>query len=57
MGRTEVLKVSTKTKGGASHSGAPVGRRLAAKDIGAFAIEEIIRANHKGRPKQKVKIK
>ena len=54
IGRTEVLRVSTKTRGGLNQSGAPVGRRLAAKDLGAFVIEEIINASHKGKPKQKV---
>ena len=54
IGRTIVLRVSTRTRKGFSQSGAPAGNRPAAKDVGAWRILDIIRPSHRGRPKDRV---
>ncbi len=54
-GRTEILIVSIKTRKGFNHVGAPPGRIPAKKFEGEFEIEDIIRANHNGNAKLKVK--
>ena len=53
--RTEILIVSVKTKKGFNQSGAPLGRKWATKDLGAWTIALIINLNQRGRPKDKVK--
>lgn len=54
MGRRHILMVSINTKKGFNQSGAPAGRRWAAKDEGDHVIEVRIRESHKGRPKVRV---
>ena len=54
IGRSKILTVSISTKKGFNQSGAPEGRRPAAKEDGAFTIEERIRANHIGSPNLRV---
>jgi hypothetical protein len=57
IGRTRILIVSTITKKGLSHQGAPAGKRCAVKDTGLWVAPERIRDNHRGKPKDNVKIK
>jgi len=57
MGRTLILRVSIITKKGFSQFGAPPGRRLAVKDIGAWVALDRIKDNHRGRPRDRVIIK
>jgi len=57
IGRTEILVVSIRTKKGFSQNGAPPGRIPAAKSDGEFTTDDRIRANHKGRARDKVKYK
>jgi len=54
IGRTAVLRVSTSVRKGFNQAGAPAGRSAAKKDVGANVKEEIIKANHNGKPKVKV---
>ena len=53
--RTEILIVSVKTRKGLSQSGAPLGKKCATNDLGAWVIALIINLNHKGRPNERVK--
>lgn len=55
IGRTAVLSSSIITKKGFSQSGAPPGRKWAIKCLGLWAADEIIRANQRGSPKERVK--
>lgn len=57
IGRTENLIVSTKTKNGFSHAGAPLGRREATNLIGREEMEERIRLNQRVRPNDSVNIR
>ncbi len=57
IGRTEILVVSMSTKNGFSHLGAPPGK-IAAKNFGMdIEIDDIIRANHSGKARLKIKNK
>jgi len=56
-GRTKVLMVSIITKKGFNQSGAPPGSRAAANLEGFNVNDDIISANHKGRAKDRVKIR
>lgn len=49
--------VSMRTKNGFSQSGAPPGKRLAAKVLGLWAILEMMRESHKGKPRATEKIR
>jgi hypothetical protein len=57
MGRTIVLTVSIKIKNGFNHAGAPPGKSDAKVVEGLYDALDKINLNHKGRPKEKVKIK
>lgn len=57
INRTEILRVSVTTRNGFSHSGAPLGRRWATKDFGAWVKALIINLNQRGRPRDRVKIR
>lgn len=57
INRTEILKDSVSTRNGFNHSGAPLGRRWAIKDFGAWVKALIIKLNHRGRPMAKVNTK
>lgn len=50
IGRTRILNVSTKTRKGFNHAGAPPGKREAAADEGDFITPERIIPIHIGRP-------
>ena len=54
IGRTEILVDSIITKNGFSQLGAPLGRRWARNSMGFDVIEDIIRLNQRGRPKESV---
>lgn len=56
-GRTKILVVSISTKNGLSQSGAPSGKKWAIDDLGAFENLDKIILSHRGRPKDRVKIK
>lgn len=56
IGRNNMLAVSIKINGTASHSGAPRGNRLAINFLNE-GIEERIRDSHRGRPMGRVIIK
>ena len=49
-GRTRILIISTKTKKGFNHPGAPAGKSPAKKDLGDHTTPDIIRLNQKGSP-------
>lgn len=55
IGRTRILRVSTKTRKGFNHLGAPPGRREAAAVDGEVATPEIMIPIHIGRPKDSLK--
>ena len=57
IGRTKILTVSTRTKKGFNHLGAPLGRREAATEEGEKTTPEIIILSHRGRPIEREKIK
>lgn len=57
IGRTVTLVVSIRTRNGFSHSGAPSGRKWAIDILRDLKNLDIIRANHRGKPKISVKIK
>jgi hypothetical protein len=54
IGRTKILKVSTRTKKGFNHLGAPPGRSEAAAVEGEVATPEIIIPIHMGRPRERL---
>lgn len=54
MGRSKILTVSISTRNGFSQSGAPEGRREAAKYDGELRMEERIKASHIGSPRLSV---
>ena len=54
IGRSKILTVSIRTKKGFNQSGAPDGRRPAAKYDGELATEDRIKASHMGRPNLRV---
>ena len=56
-GRTRALTDSINTRKGFSQSGAPDGRREAVAVLVSYEKPETINAIHKGRPKDRVKIK
>lgn len=51
IGRTAILMVSMRIRGGFSHVGAPLGRRFAVTVFGLLLIPEIIKLSHRGRPR------
>ncbi len=51
MGRTIILRVSTRTKNGLSQSGAPPGSRPAVKDVGAYSAPDSSRESQIVRPR------
>jgi hypothetical protein len=53
-GRTRILTVSIRIKGGASQEGAPVGRRWAVVYMGCEANDDIINASQRGSPNVRV---
>lgn len=53
-GRTKILIVSMRIRGGDSHGGAPVGRRLAALFFGLWAELEMMVISHRGRLRDRV---
>lgn len=57
IGRTATLVVSINTRNGFNQSGAPSGRKWAIDFLRELKNVDRIIANHKGRPKIKVKIK
>lgn len=57
IGRTRILTVSTTTRNGFSHAGAPLGSKEAATEEGEKTTPEIIILNHSGRPIEREKIK
>lgn len=57
INRTEILNVSVTTRNGFSHSGAPLGRRWATKDFGAWERALMIKLNQRGSPRDRVRIK
>ena len=57
MGRIAILRVSMITRKGFSQAGAPLGNRDAAHLDGFEVAPDKIRANHIGRPKDKVRNK
>lgn len=57
MGRTPVLTVSIITRNGFNQSGAPAGKKCAAKEDGALITAEKISDNHKGKPNESVIIR
>lgn len=57
IGRIMILRVSIIIRGGESHSGAPLGKRLADDIVGFFLNPEVIRESQRGNPIDNVKIK
>lgn len=57
IGRTTVLTVSIKMRKGFSQAGAPAGRSAARVVIGLKQALDKIRASHRGRPNERVKIR
>lgn len=55
IGRRRILTVSINTKKGFNQSGAPDGRRPAAKEAGELIIDDRMRAIHIGSPNLRVK--
>lgn len=56
-GRTRILVDSISVRGGDSHEGVLLGRRLAMEMRGLVETLEIIRRNHRGRPIETVNIR
>lgn len=54
IGRTIILTVSIRTRGGDSQAGVFAGRRWAIVDLGAFNIAEITNINHSGNAYERV---
>ena len=52
--RTEILIVSVNTRNGFNQSGAPLGKKWATNDFGAWVIALRINLSHRGSPKDKV---